>query len=141
MRNFNIMGVQWKIQFLVGAANKPIYRGELPKKGALGQFADLKGVGLPKKRGWCFWVGGDTPMQTMPRPQLIFSAPHTALTRASWKKYLIFRPVKIVHIFLWLKDENDTWGCWNLIFQHDNCLKKNRWIWCKHWHLFVFNQP
>ena len=93
----------------MGVANKPIYRGELPKKGALGQFADLKGVGLPKKRrGGVFEWGVDTPMQTMPRPQLILSAPHTALTRASWQKISYFQACENSSHFLWLKDENDT---------------------------------
>ena len=35
-----------------------IYRENLPEKGELGQFADLRGRGgggvLLKKRGWCF---------------------------------------------------------------------------------------
>ena len=46
------MGVHQKIQFLGGIDKKPIYRGELPKRGELGQFADLRGS-LVKKR-WCF---------------------------------------------------------------------------------------
>ena len=43
--------------FRGGGHKKPIYREELPKKGGLGQFANLRGVGgegLAKKRGWCF---------------------------------------------------------------------------------------
>ena len=44
MENFNIMQVQWKIQFLGGSGGlkKTIYRVELPKIGGLGQFADLR---------------------------------------------------------------------------------------------------
>ena len=38
---------------------KLIYRGELPKKGGLGQFLDLKG-GLAKKRRVVFLRGADT---------------------------------------------------------------------------------
>ena len=35
-----------------GVHDKPIYRGELPKKGGgLGQFADLRGRGVWQKRG------------------------------------------------------------------------------------------
>ena len=34
MKNFN-MGVRGKIRFLGGIHEKPIYRGELPKKGGL----------------------------------------------------------------------------------------------------------
>ena len=49
MKNLNIIGVHWKIQFLtVEIHEKPIYRGELPKKVGLGQFSDLSG-GLAKK--------------------------------------------------------------------------------------------
>ena len=39
-------------------------RVELPKKGELGQFVNLRG-GLAKRRGWCFSVGVNTPMHTM----------------------------------------------------------------------------
>ena len=35
MKNLNIMGVYWKIRFLVGIHEKPIYSGELPKKEGL----------------------------------------------------------------------------------------------------------
>ena len=50
MRNFNIMGVHWKIQFLGGGSTKSQYIGGLHKKGrGLGKFADLRG-GLAKKR-------------------------------------------------------------------------------------------
>ena len=35
-----------------GEAQKTIYRGELPKKGGLGQFADLR-EGAWQKRGRC----------------------------------------------------------------------------------------
>ena len=49
MKNLNIIGVHWKIQFLrVEIHEKPIHRGELPKKVGLGQTADLSG-GLAKK--------------------------------------------------------------------------------------------
>ena len=41
-----------------------MYRGELPKKGGLGQCAYFKG-GLAKKRGWCFLGEVDTPMHTI----------------------------------------------------------------------------
>ena len=36
----------------------------MPKKGGLGQFADLR-EGLARTRGWCFRGGVDTPMHTM----------------------------------------------------------------------------
>ena len=35
MEKLNIMEVHWKIQFLGGGHKKPIYKGELPKKGDL----------------------------------------------------------------------------------------------------------
>ena len=46
VKNFNIMGVNWKIWFLWKESQKT-YRGEYLKKG-LGQFANLRG-GLTKK--------------------------------------------------------------------------------------------
>ena len=45
---------------------KPIYRGELPKKGGLGHYADLRGGGgLAKKKGVVFFRRVDTPMYIM----------------------------------------------------------------------------
>ena len=38
MKNFNIMEVHWKIRFLGRVPEKPIYKGELPKKGGLDSF-------------------------------------------------------------------------------------------------------
>ena len=38
------------------------YRGELPKKGVLGQFVELR---RQKRRGWWFFLWGDTPMHTI----------------------------------------------------------------------------
>ena len=65
------MGVQWKIHFLGGVGGgggqvheKPIYRGELPKKGGMpGQFENLRGV--CEKEGVVFLRGVDTLMHTM----------------------------------------------------------------------------
>ena len=62
MKNFNILGVHWKIWLLGGGgrvSQKSV--GVLPKTGALGQFADLR-WGLGKKE-----EGGsvDTLMHTM----------------------------------------------------------------------------
>ena len=70
MKNFNIMGFHWKIWFLRGLYKKPIYRGELPKKGRhLDSLQiSLKERELAKKRadGVFKWGGGlDTPMHTM----------------------------------------------------------------------------
>ena len=56
------MGVHWKI---MGVHEKPIYRGELPKKGGLNSLQIQGRGGAWLKRGECFWGGGDTPMHTM----------------------------------------------------------------------------
>ena len=56
-KNFYIIGVYWKIWLLGRIHKKPMYKGELPKKGEgrrLGVFADLKGGeggGLSKREG------------------------------------------------------------------------------------------
>ena len=64
-KNFNILGVQWKIQLLGGDLEKQIYRGRLPKKGG-GAWAVcwFKG-GLNKKERGGVFEGVDTPMPTM----------------------------------------------------------------------------
>ena len=36
MKNFNIMGVHWKIQFLEASMKNKCVGGELPRKGGLG---------------------------------------------------------------------------------------------------------
>ena len=61
MKSFKIMGINRKPSFYGGRRvhEKPIYRGELRKKGVLGQFADLRGAWL--KRGGIV----DIPMHTM----------------------------------------------------------------------------
>ena len=69
MKNFDILGIHWKIQPLPGGVyKKPIqYRGpDFLKQGELEQFADFG----ENVRGWCFWVGEggggvDTLMHTM----------------------------------------------------------------------------
>ena len=71
MKNFNIMGVHWKIRCLGEfIKNQSIYRGEYPKKWGLGQLAELRGKAWPKRGVWCFWGGEgvDTPMYTMSKP-------------------------------------------------------------------------
>ena len=47
------MGIHWKIWFLRGVHEKPIYRGELPKKGAwtVYRFKGGGGGGGGKKEG------------------------------------------------------------------------------------------
>ena len=54
--------------FFRGDHEKPIYRGELLKRGPwTGQFADLRGGTWQKQRGGVFHGGGviDTPMYTV----------------------------------------------------------------------------
>ena len=63
MKNFDILGVHWKIQLLVGGGGgvhkKPIYRGDCWKGGGgLGQFDNLRGA-WQEKWGWYFWGGGE----------------------------------------------------------------------------------
>ena len=56
VKNFNILGVHWKTKI----------EGALPKKGGLGQFADLRGEGgLGKKEGVLFLRGGLIPQCTL----------------------------------------------------------------------------
>ena len=43
-----------------GCHEKPIYMGELPKKGWLGQGANLRGA-WQKRWEWCFWGGSWYP--------------------------------------------------------------------------------
>ena len=63
MKNVNIFGVHWKIRLLRGVHKKPIKRRHLPKRGELGQFADLKG--RRQERGVGVFEGFDTPMHIM----------------------------------------------------------------------------
>ena len=68
MKNLNILGVYWKIWLSGGSSRKTDIEGGLPKKGGLGQFADLReggGGGLARKRKVVFLRGGDTPIHTM----------------------------------------------------------------------------
>ena len=52
MKNFNILGVHWKIWLLRGSSWKTNIERGLPKKRGLGQFEDLRGGGgLARKRG------------------------------------------------------------------------------------------
>ena len=65
MKNFNILGVHWKIRLLgVGGSRKTNVEGGLPKKGALVSLP-IYGGDLARKRGGGVWGGVDTPMHTM----------------------------------------------------------------------------
>ena len=60
MKDFNVLGVHWKIWFLGGEFTKNQYIGggeNCLKRGWFGQYADLRA----RKMGWCFWRGVDTP--------------------------------------------------------------------------------
>ena len=57
MKNFKIIQIHWKIQFLGGRVHeKPIYREKLLKTGGLGQLSDLRGA-LEERGDW-FLKGG-----------------------------------------------------------------------------------
>ena len=66
----------WHTTFPLGEGvnEKPIWRGELPKKVGFGQFADLRGGGgLGKKEGGVFLRGGvETLMHTMQSSTVIY---------------------------------------------------------------------
>ena len=63
MKNVNIMGSSLKHPIFSGVPKKPIYKGELPKRGGggLGQFQDLRWGVAWQKRGEVV----DTLMYTM----------------------------------------------------------------------------
>ena len=61
MKNFNILGFHCKIQLLGGEFTKKWYRGGIAGKGGHGQFADLRGGGLARKRGVMYLRGGWYP--------------------------------------------------------------------------------
>ena len=67
IKNFIIMGVHSKIRILVGVTKNQYIGGDCLKRGALGQFADIRG-GLGEKEGVVLLGGGrgvDTPMHPM----------------------------------------------------------------------------
>ena len=57
MKNFDTLGVHWKIRLLGGISRKTGIEGGLPKKEGLGEFADLGGGGLARQRGVVFEEG------------------------------------------------------------------------------------
>ena len=62
MKKINIFflggGVYWKTQFLGGVPEKPMYRGELSKKGGDLEISRFKEGGLAKKKGLVFFRRG-----------------------------------------------------------------------------------
>ena len=67
MKDFDVLGVHWKIGLLGGwSSQKSNIEGGIAWKGGPGQFADLGGGAWQERGGWCFWGGGaHTPMHTM----------------------------------------------------------------------------
>ena len=66
IKNFNILGVHWKIRLLGGRCSRNTNaERELPKKGGLDSLLNSRG-GLGKKEGGVFLRGVDTPMHTIP---------------------------------------------------------------------------
>ena len=64
MKNFNIIGVHWKIRFFGGVHKKTIYGGENCLKRGPWTIYRFKGD-LAKRGGDVFDEGVDTPMHTM----------------------------------------------------------------------------
>ena len=63
MKNFNIIGVHWKILFFRGCMKKATFGGASPKKGGLDSLHFKRR--LDKKEGVMFLRGeGETPMHT-----------------------------------------------------------------------------
>ena len=70
IKNFSIMGVHWKIEFLRGGRggvtkNQCIEGNSLKRCGGLGQFAPLRGCLAKKLRVVFLKVGVDTPVCTV----------------------------------------------------------------------------
>ena len=71
MKNFHILGIHWKIQFLEGEITKDWYRGGQGRQWGVGgclkrghgQFADLRGAW--QERQDAAFEGTGTPMDTM----------------------------------------------------------------------------
>ena len=65
MKNFNILGVHWKIWLLGGSSQKTNIKGRLPEKEGLGQPTDLRGAWLERGGGVFEGVGGLIPWCTL----------------------------------------------------------------------------
>ena len=70
VKKLNIMGVHWKIWFLGRVHEKANTQWGLSKKGALGQFADLRGA---LAKGVVVLRGVDIPIHTMSVLHLLLS--------------------------------------------------------------------
>ena len=94
IKNFNIMGVHWKINFLGRVHRKTnVQRGDCPKKEGLGQFSDLRGA-FGKKQGLVCWRGrGLIPQCRLWQNGIFF---HQLMQHSSFRfKCLIFWWLKV----------------------------------------------
>ena len=98
MKNFNILGVHWRIQLLGGGGSrKTNIDGGLPKRGGLGQFANLMRGGLGKKEAGVFLRG-----RVMPQCTLWSSLPDSLKLQLKRKKCILSSFVEIL-AFLFLQ--------------------------------------
>ena len=58
------MGVHWKNRYLGGCMKNQYIGCEMPKMRDLDSL-QISEVAWPKKMGWCFWGGVETPMHAM----------------------------------------------------------------------------
>ena len=66
MKNFNILGVHWKIRLLGGFTKNQYRGGDCPKRGkGLDSLSIYKGGGLARKKEVVFLRRVDTPMRTV----------------------------------------------------------------------------
>ena len=67
MKNFDILGVHWKMWLIEGGGHKKPTEIRDCLKAGLEQFEDLREEAWQERRGWCFWKGegADTPMHTL----------------------------------------------------------------------------
>ena len=63
MKNFNILGIHWKIRLLGGGLTKPIENCLKEGGGAWTVYRFKRGLG--KKEGGGVFEGGDTPMHAL----------------------------------------------------------------------------
>ena len=123
-KNYNIMGVHWKIWFLVGFMKNQYIAGNLLERGAW-TVCRFKG-GLEKRGGWCFWGRGvDTPMHTMWLWWIVFvvwltSERHLALFLASTIEILIIANFWDATSRIWTCAEPDFRFCWMKLWSRDN---------------------
>ena len=109
MKNFNIIGVHWKILFFRGCMKKATFGGASPKKGGLDSLHFKRR--LDKKEGVMFLRGeGETPM-------------HTELEEPSyWHKYP--KQITLSHSVT----NNNINYSWNIVPTYLKKKKKKVWL-------------